>query len=81
MKQSKKGLTQHDANVVAENLHQPSDFHSSLEVEQGLAKTHEQVNDTLTEGTIDGKIDDYEGNNINLSRENYGKSNQFKKGN
>ncbi|MFC5464248.1 YozQ family protein [Lederbergia graminis] len=36
----------------------PSDYNSSSELESGLAMTHEQVNDTLMEGTIDGEIDD-----------------------
>lgn len=48
------------SSQVAENSFDPSDYSSSQEVDQGLAITHEQVSDTLTEGTIDGKIDNLE---------------------
>lgn len=36
---------------------QPSDYEKSDDQSEGLSVTHEQVSDTLTEGTIDGKID------------------------
>ncbi len=48
------------SSQVAENSFDPSDYSSSEEIDKGLAITHEQVSDTLTEGTIDGKIDNLE---------------------
>jgi len=42
---------------VAEKSYQPEDYHSSNEVEQGLATTHEQVSDMYVEGTIDRQAD------------------------
>ncbi|WP_227935637.1 YozQ family protein [Alkalihalobacillus deserti] len=56
---------------VAERSFQAEDVHSSNEVEQGLATTHEQVSDTFVEGTIDGKIDDVEGEDIDLAKDGY----------
>ncbi|MDT8859214.1 YozQ family protein [Alkalihalobacillus sp. MEB130] len=58
---------------VAENSYQPSDYKSSEEVEQGLAMTHEQVSDSYVEGTIDGQIDNYEGQDIDLPKDGYEK--------
>ncbi|MCL7746277.1 YozQ family protein [Halalkalibacter alkaliphilus] len=58
---------------VAENSYQPSDYKSTEEVEQGLAATHEQVSDAYVEGTIDGQIDNYEGQDLDLSNEGYQK--------
>ncbi|WP_280770434.1 YozQ family protein [Salipaludibacillus daqingensis] len=48
-----------------ENFHQ-SDYKKTDEQSKGLAVTHEQVSDTFTKGTIDGKVDqvDEEGNLI-----------------
>lgn len=40
---------------IAEKNFEPSNYKSVNDLEQGLAITHEQVNDTLTEGTIDDK--------------------------
>ncbi|WP_416148678.1 YozQ family protein [Salipaludibacillus sp. HK11] len=52
--------------------YQPSDYEKSDDQSKGLAVTHEQVSDTFTEGTIDGKIDkvDEEGNLISHEGEN-----------
>ncbi|GAE33758.1 YozQ family protein [Halalkalibacter akibai] len=61
------------ANEVAEQSYQPEDYQSTNEVEKGLATTHEQVSDVYVEGTIDGKIDDYEGEDVALPRGNYEK--------
>ncbi|WP_088103182.1 YozQ family protein [Halalkalibacter urbisdiaboli] len=64
----KKKLTQHDANTVAENNFQVTDYNSSEETEQGLAMTHEQVKDMYVEGTVDGEIDEYRGKDIDLPK-------------
>ncbi|MBU9722196.1 MULTISPECIES: YozQ family protein [Bacillaceae] len=46
-----------NAKKVAEKSYHVFDYTSSNESDKGLAITHEQVSDTFTEGTIDGKID------------------------
>ncbi|MBE3568841.1 MAG: YozQ family protein [Bacillales bacterium] len=40
---------------LAGRYFRPEDDQDLSEIASGLAKTHEQVNDTLMEGTIDGK--------------------------
>ncbi|GAE24690.1 hypothetical protein JCM9140_637 [Halalkalibacter wakoensis JCM 9140] len=77
MKQQDKNSYQSSEEVAA-NSYQPSDYKSSKEVEKGLAMTHEQVSDTYVEGTIDGQINDYEGQNIDLKQQSYEKD-VFKK--
>ncbi len=47
-------------------LFEPSDYKNQSEVSEGLAITHEQATDTLTEGTIDGVIEDVNGRDIPL---------------
>lgn len=47
-------------NQVADKNFQPEDYQQNSELSEGLALTHEQVNDTLTEGTVDGEIDDFQ---------------------
>ncbi|REJ19708.1 MAG: DUF4025 domain-containing protein [Bacillaceae bacterium] len=42
---------------------------SESDLKQGLAITQEQIRDTYTEGTIDGMIEDVDGNNIPLKTE------------
>ncbi|MGP4077974.1 YozQ family protein [Halobacillus sp. K22] len=68
---------------IAERSYEPADYEKNDETSQGLAVTHEQVSDTMTEGTIDGNIDevDQDGNLKShegkpLSRQRY---NKFKK--
>ncbi|WP_070119540.1 YozQ family protein [Bacillus marinisedimentorum] len=56
MKKPKKPASQR-AEKVAEKTYEPADYKSSEETERGLAVTHEQVSDTLVEGSTDGKID------------------------
>lgn len=46
------------SNEVAENNYHPSDYRSTMEAEQGLAESHEQVSDAYTAGTIDQITDD-----------------------
>lgn len=56
LKQNKNQTRQ--SEEVATHSYEPSAYNSSNETDQGLAITHEQVSDTLTEGTIEGEIDD-----------------------
>lgn len=42
--------------------YQPSDYEKNDFTSQGLANTHEQVSDTLTEGTYDAQIDQVDEN-------------------
>lgn len=49
----KKGKKQ-EADVAEKN-YEPTDYTSKSELSQALAKTHEQVSDTWTEGTIEYK--------------------------
>ncbi|ASF40327.1 hypothetical protein CEH05_14705 [Halobacillus halophilus] len=65
---------------IAERSYEPADYEKNDETSQGLSVTHEQVSDTMTEGTIDGNIDqlDQHGNVIShegkpLSRERFPK--------
>lgn len=51
---------QENSDKVAGKSYEPEDYNRTDELSQGLAITHEQVSDTFTEGTIDGKIDDVE---------------------
>ncbi len=68
---NKKKVSTEKSSQVAENSYQPSDYYSENEVEQGLATAHEQVSDAYMEGTIDGTINDYQGQDIKLPRGNY----------
>ncbi|WP_421384937.1 YozQ family protein [Bacillus salacetis] len=53
---------------LAGRTYEPADYNKKDELSQGLAMTHEQASDSLTEGTIDGTIDDVEGKNVDLQR-------------
>ncbi|RIW38437.1 DUF4025 domain-containing protein [Bacillus salacetis] len=53
---------------LAGRTYEPADYGKKDELSQGLAMTHEQATDSLTEGTIDGKIDDAAGQDIDLNR-------------
>jgi hypothetical protein len=53
---------------LAGRTYEPADYNKKDELSQGLAMTHEQASDSLTEGTIDGKIDDVDGKDIDLKR-------------
>ncbi|SFF91095.1 Protein of unknown function [Halobacillus alkaliphilus] len=51
---------------IAERNYEQADYEKTDEASQGLSVTHEQVSDTMTEGSIDGNIDqlDQDGNLI-----------------
>lgn len=66
----------HAAGVAGEqqneNAHRSSDYGSDPLMEQGLAVTHEQVNDAYMEGTVDGTIDEYAGEDrVSIPRSGY----------
>jgi len=67
---SEKKQTQQN---VAGKYYEPEYYKSNSEVESGLATTHEQASDTLVEGTIDGKIDNVQGKDIDIPRKGYEK--------
>ncbi|MGJ9381934.1 YozQ family protein [Salipaludibacillus sp. CF4.18] len=51
---------QENSDKVAEKSYEPEDYNRTDELSKGMTITHEQVSDTFTEGTVDGKIDDVE---------------------
>jgi hypothetical protein len=54
---------------LAGRYYQSDDYNKTDELSSGLAMTHEQASDSLTEGTIDGKIDNVDGEDIELLKE------------
>jgi hypothetical protein len=60
----KKSQTQ--STQLAGRTYEPNDYQRKDELSQGLAMTHEQASDSLTEGTIDGTIENVEGKDIDL---------------
>lgn len=62
-----------NSQSLAGRTYDPKDYESNSELASGLATTHEQVSDTLTEGTIEAKIDNVNGKNIDILREGYKK--------
>jgi hypothetical protein len=56
---------------IAGKTFDPSDYQSNSIESNGLAVTHEQTTDTLTEGTIEAKIDDVNGKDIEIPRTGY----------
>ena len=76
----KNKMSEEDAEKVAEKTYKVSDYKSEDETDKGLANTHEQVSDAYVEGTIDGEIDevDGEGNLISHKGEDINSENQEK---
>ncbi|KAB2330651.1 YozQ family protein [Bacillus mesophilum] len=58
---------------LAGRTYRPDDYKKEDQLSSGLAHTHEQVSDTLTEGTIDGKIENVNGKDIPLSKDGFDK--------
>lgn len=56
---------------ISEKNYDSSDYKSSSEFESGLAITHEQATDSLTEGTIEAKIDHVNGKDVEIPRKGY----------
>ncbi|WP_017755212.1 YozQ family protein [Calidifontibacillus oryziterrae] len=59
------------SSKIAEKNHQGSNYKSSQDIDIALAMTHEQANDTLIEGTIDGKIYNANGTNLDIPQKGY----------
>ena len=57
----KNKISEEVAGKVAEKTYKVSDYKSEDETDKGLANTHEQVSDAYVEGTIDGEIDEVDG--------------------
>jgi hypothetical protein len=66
-----KESSQAENNKVAGKQYDPSFYNSSDQTEKGIAITHEQSSDTLTEGTVDGVIEDVNGKDVNIPRKGY----------
>ncbi|WP_082233447.1 YozQ family protein [Halobacillus massiliensis] len=47
---------------LGDRQYDPKDYSREDQMSKGLATTHEQAADTLTEGTIDGSIDQVDEN-------------------
>jgi hypothetical protein len=62
---------QKTSNELAEKNYEVSDYKSNSELAKGLAATHEQVSDTYVEGTVDGVIENVDGEDVPLKRETY----------
>ncbi|WP_456271295.1 YozQ family protein [Bacillus sp. AK031] len=59
---------QTQSTQLAGRTYESNDYKRKDELSQGLAITHEQASDSLTEGTIDGKIENANGKDIDLQR-------------
>ncbi len=60
-----------ESEKLAGRIYGPSDYHKDDQLSSGLATTHEQFNDTFTEGEIGAVIDDINGRDIPISRKGY----------
>ncbi|MFE4428610.1 YozQ family protein [Peribacillus butanolivorans] len=63
-KESKK-----DSLDIAGRIYDVSDYKRKDTLSSGLAKTHEQVSDTYTEGEMQSVDDDVDGKNIGIKGE------------
>ena len=51
---------------MAGRVYEPSDYQKKDQTSSGLATTHEQASDTLTEGEIGAVIDDVDGEDLTI---------------
>ena len=56
-----------ESTEIAGRVYQPSDYEKKDQMSSGLATTHEQASDTLTEGEIGAVVDDVDGKDIPLN--------------
>ncbi|WP_102029283.1 YozQ family protein [Salirhabdus sp. Marseille-P4669] len=56
---------------IGDRMYNPEDYDKKDQVSSGLAETHEQASDTLTEGTIDAKIERENGEAEDIPRKGY----------
>jgi hypothetical protein len=61
--------TNKDSLDVAGRIYEVEDYKREDTLSSGLAKTHEQVSDTFTEGEIQPVINDVNGKDIKVKRE------------
>jgi hypothetical protein len=61
-----KKKSQAQSTQLAGRTYEAADYKRKDELSQGLAMTHEQASDSLTEGTIDGTIENVKGKDIDL---------------
>lgn len=66
-------MTKKPNKAIEDRTYRPEDYKGDTEFASGLAMTHEQVNDTLAEGTIDAKIEKINGNSQEIPRKGYEK--------
>ncbi len=64
-------IPQNENLKIAGKTFDPADYQSNSLEAKGLAITHEQTSDTWTEGTIEAKIDDVNGKDIEIPRTGY----------
>jgi len=57
-----------DNTNIAGKIYDVKDYHKEDEVSAGLSSTHEQASDTMTEGTIDGVMENVAGKDIPLQK-------------
>jgi hypothetical protein len=60
-----------DKQSLADKMYSPEDYNRKDQLSQGIAETHEQASDTLTEGTIDAKIERENGASEDIPRKGY----------
>ncbi|WP_431804325.1 YozQ family protein [Halobacillus andaensis] len=51
-------MKREERKTIGDRKYEAADYERNDETSKGLADTHEQVSDTLTEGTYDAKIDE-----------------------
>ncbi|HEY4552020.1 MAG TPA: YozQ family protein [Bacillaceae bacterium] len=59
------------SSKIGGRTYHPSDSKDGSVLSSGLAMTHEQVSDAYVEGTIDGKLEDVKGTDIDLPDEGF----------
>lgn len=64
-------MTKNQSSKIAENNYQVKHYSSNNPLEKGLAITHEQVSDTYTEGTLEAKIENVNGQDIEIPQKGY----------
>jgi hypothetical protein len=58
---------------VAGRVYNAKDYRKNDDVSAGFAETHEQASDTMTEGTIDGVIENKDGKDMPLQKDRFEK--------
>ncbi|WP_458413633.1 YozQ family protein [Schinkia sp. CFF1] len=61
-------MEKNDSSKLAEKNYQPGDYTNKNELASGLATTHEQATDAYTEGTLNAKIDNVNGQDVEIPK-------------